>query len=99
MKLPDYRQGTVQPTVKIGHKIYKLEYVDNLKDLGDCDPDELRIRIRTNLPEAIRRSTILHEILHACWNYVGLPEDIEERTIDALDDILFQALHDNPDLY
>lgn len=81
--------------LKVGHKLYRVEEVEHLEDLGQCLTDETLIQIRENLPEQNYYPTLFHEMMHACWDYVGLKDDREEEIINALDDILYTAVLEN----
>lgn len=68
---------------------------------GTVDPDRLLIRVDVSAPFTLTADTLLHEILHACWNQTPLrerDEDDEERTVTALTPLLLGVLRDNPDL-
>ena len=54
-------------------------------------------------PESGIRASLLHEVVHAVWQTVGLPTNSldgynEELVINALSEILSMVLRDNPDL-
>ena len=88
--------------IKIGHRTYILEEVDHLIDdedaHGACATNRGVIQIDSNLHPDIRGVTLLHEVMHAVWDYIGLPDENEERIIGALDDALYAALKDNKDI-
>lgn len=60
---------------------------------GDSDVERLTIRVRGDLPDSVRRETILHEVMHHCWAQTPLPvmfsEEQEEQVIRALSPMLF----------
>jgi hypothetical protein len=69
---------------------------------GDCNSNDLAIRIDTHRPSSVVAETLLHETLHACWNQAGLNEqhdgDAEERAVVALAPLLLDVLQSNPTL-
>ena len=52
-----------------------------------------------DIPDNSTRSTFMHELLHACLNFIGR-EDInqDENLINGLAETLCLLYHDNPDL-
>jgi hypothetical protein len=84
--------------LKVGHKIYSIEELSPMEDLGECFTDECVIHIRAGLPDQTALPTLFHEMLHAVWDYVGLPTENEEQIINALDDTLYTACSENAPL-
>lgn len=67
--------------------------------LGETLPDQLVIRVRSDLPKSVWQETLLHEVLHAAWSLTSLPEtmgDREEEVVRALSPLLSQVvtIHD-----
>ncbi len=60
---------------------------------GDSDCERLTIRVRGDVPDSVRRETILHEVLHHIWAQTPLPvmftEEQEEQVIRALSPMLY----------
>lgn len=61
------------------------------------------IEIRAGLPAHYERNTLLHEVLHACWEHGGLnvhdrPAPTEEEAVSSLAYRLIQVLRANPAL-
>lgn len=54
------------------------------------------IYIRKDMPDDVKRETLLHEILHILYANAYLkPGDEEERIVGTLSNGLFQVLEDN----
>ena len=60
---------------------------------GDSDCERLTIRVRSDVPNSVRRETILHEVLHHIWAQTPLAvmftEEQEEQVIRALSPMLY----------
>lgn len=60
---------------------------------GDSDAERLQIRVRSDLPNSVRRETILHEVMHHMWAQTPLAvmfsEEQEEQVIRALSPMLY----------
>jgi hypothetical protein len=59
---------------------YEVVYLDDLKDvIGDCDCDNLKIRIKNGQPPSLETDTVLHEVVHAIDNAMQL--NMTERQV------------------
>ena len=70
---------------------------------GETYIDRLIIRVDGDLPPALIRETLLHEVMHAAWNMVGLhraglTNEQEEQVITALSPALTEVWRNNPEL-
>ena len=70
---------------------------------ADTLPNVLTIRIDPDRPPTAVAESLLHEILHACWDLTSLRTseqcaEIEEAAVSALSPWLLGVLRDNPDL-
>ena len=66
--------------------------------LGETLPDQLVIRVRSDLPKSVWMETLLHEVIHACWSLTSLPETMgerEEEVVRALSPLLAQTVRVN----
>ena len=65
---------------------YGYEEVDNHPDYGECDKLNRVIQIRSNQNKDQMIDTIFHELAHAIWDLMGLPEDddMEEKVCTAM---------------
>jgi len=64
---------------------------------GEFSPNELIIRINTNIKKSHIKETLLHEILHGIyWSYNIHDEDKEERIVTTIAVGLSQVFTDNP---
>lgn len=80
-------------------RIEKVEKIGN-EDLyyGEFVAHEQRIAIILKHPSKLRAAdTLLHEILHAIWNF-GHATGEEEQTVGAMATGLMQVFKDNPAL-
>ena len=67
---------------------------------GACDEASLTIAVSPGQAEDYGRSTLLHEILHACVRASSpdIDDEQEEKMVSALTGPLLGALRDNPEL-
>jgi cob(I)alamin adenosyltransferase len=66
---------------------------------GECDKANAVIRVTTIHGVDKAANTLIHEVLHACFDVAGIAdEDAEERTVTHLANALTQVIRDNPDL-
>ena len=82
----------IPAALKIGNHVYQIEtkeIVDGNRGWrGATFVDSTLIEIKKDLPESRQAQTLLHEILHACWEDSGLgrvfDDDDKERIVTAL---------------
>jgi hypothetical protein len=88
--------------VKVGGHTVSVKLCPKIPSFGQYDPRQNAIRVTTNACDAARATTLLHELLHACWATTGLwavfKTKDEEAMVRALEPVLFQVLRDNPKL-
>jgi hypothetical protein len=89
--------------LRIGYQVYKLEGHEDLGDIcGDTDCDRAVIRYTTTEEPHRMANTILHEVLHAVWEQMGLNalmnDEIQEQVCTSLANGLSQVYFQNPDL-
>ena len=73
---------------------YEVVYLDDLKDvIGDCDFDNLKIRIKNGQPFSLETDTLLHEVMHAIDNAMQL--NMTERQVYCVTTGLIATLKDN----
>ena len=94
--------------VRILGKPYKVEFVpiehiglrDNAEDpdpgMGRTSPENQEIFVRTGQPLESEQDTVLHEIIHAVEETLGL--QMNEYQVTVLATGLLAALKDNPGL-
>jgi len=61
--------------------------------MGRCNTIDCQIMIRGNMPDANRRSTILHEVLHIISAKMSL--DLSEAQVSALEAGLYPLIANN----
>ena len=96
---------TALPTVvRVGYRDYAIIEWDR-KDAassdryGECDKANAIIRVSTDYGALKAANTLLHEVLHACFDVAAIEgDDPEERTVTSLANVLAQVIRDNPDL-
>lgn len=70
--------------------------------VGQCDTALCHIIIDPEQSASQLTDTLLHEVLHACFELIGASSDIdhdtEEKLVRRLSPVLIQVLRDNPDL-
>jgi hypothetical protein len=92
----------IPSTVQVGFKTYKIIEWHAAKataanGMGECDRFSLEIRIRTDLPLQQVQNTLLHEVLHACWDIAELDRTpSEEAVVTLLSTTLLKVAQDNP---
>lgn len=92
-------------SVRVGVFEYSVE-LDSAEEIdGNCGStrNELeRIRISPVLSPGQGRSTLLHEVLHACLHFAGMRGEeeklTEEEFVTRLAPVLLMVLVDNPEL-
>ena len=75
--------------VIIGSAIYEIEFIDS-KELsqdntlyyGMCNHAEFKIKVDNTLPDAMKRATLLHEIIHAMESQYSLK--LTETTVNVI---------------
>ncbi len=78
-----------------------LDVVLQESDLAGASNGNLhRILVRSDLPSAAKKETLLHEVLHQCLFMAGQENDtkVEERIVRAMAMVLIAVLRDNPAL-
>lgn len=86
--------------VKVGHYTYRVVHIVGLSDgrelAGQVDYTTQEIRLRPGLTPAHQRETLLHEVLHAIDDFMGI--DLTEKQVGRLANGLAMVLADNPAL-
>ncbi|MDP3937667.1 MAG: hypothetical protein Q8R92_05975 [Deltaproteobacteria bacterium] len=67
---------------------------DNDPGMGRCDPETQSIFIREGQPIESEQDTVLHEVLHAVENAMGL--EVDEERVTRLATGLLAVIRDNP---
>ena len=93
----------MNPPKKIRILQYDFEVVetDALVDhRAHMDPNQLKIRIHTQLPKQLQAVLFWHEILHAIHTAGGFPDELnEERICESYSGPLTQLVRDNDYLF
>lgn len=70
--------------------------------VGQCDTSACQIVIDPDQSPTQLLDTLLHEVLHACFDLIGASSDVdhdtEEKLVRRLSPVLIQVLRDNPGL-
>jgi hypothetical protein len=105
------RKSPQKPTeLKIGHAVYSVVYDtvelnaairDHQEQLyGLTRPDQHKIIIDPDVSWYRLIETLMHEILHACWDLTNLAvhykDEQEEEIVRSLSPILVSLLQQNP---
>jgi hypothetical protein len=69
-------------------------------NIGWCEPAHLRITIDPSMNPMVQISTLVHELLHAGSDFIGLTPDpaLEESIVTRMSGIVVSMLRDNPDV-
>lgn len=82
--------------------ILKISAEDNERKLGTCDTRMCVINVDPEQADSQLRDTVLHEVLHACFDLIGAGEDIsddtEEKLVRRLSPVLMDVINKNPRL-
>ena len=98
--------------VKVGPHTYTVvvdrSAIDRLsveggdRRLGECDAQRLTITVDPDQAPSQLADTLVHELLHACFDLIGAGEDVtgdvEERLVRRLAPVVVQVVADNPRL-
>lgn len=93
--MENVRIGAIDYVIKEG----KPEDVDPTNvQLGEIQWEQATIWLREDMPDAVKRQTLMHEIVHGMLNEIG--HDVErddEGLVNGLASQLVMLLRDNPD--
>jgi len=70
---------------------WSVEETEAISDMGHCDSDNARIRLRKDLPKQMKEVTFCHELVHAILFTTG-KTDHNETEVDAQGHLLHQFL-------
>ena len=91
----------IPESVKIGGITYKVEITDRLTTGTSSDAeiafDEAVIRLTPREPQYMCQ-VLLHEIVHAVYNFLGYSEH-DEVKVDRIAQLAFSVIVDNPALF
>lgn len=104
--------ASIPTSVEVAHISYRIDHngqrARDAEVYGMCHVDRAEIVIGTSMAPAQKRDTLLHELLHALCDVMGvskggsaalLPtQDDEERFVHALSPLLLDMLRSNPEL-
>jgi len=79
--------------LKIGGKVFKVEYIKGLADYGSTDFFRQTILIKEDMTDDNKISAVLHEILEITNEANDL--DLKHQTIQTIEANLFQIFKDN----
>lgn len=68
---------------------WRVEDINHLANLGECERDTATIKLRAGLSPQIRAQTFYHELMHAVLYATGL-EDHSEKEVDLIGALLHQ---------
>lgn len=92
-------------TIKVLHVDYDLvamppDYADASNQWGDTDKSKRIIRVDTRAKPRDVAEVLLHELIHAVWEAMGIPgRPREERAVRAISTGLTTVWRDNPALH
>lgn len=90
--------------IYLGASDFEVRHMPNLDLLGETQSDDAIIYIRNKQGAAIKRDTLLHEVLHAIFFLSGLFKTVdmakeeEEKIVVTITPWILAALRDNPAL-
>ena len=88
--------------IKIGGKVYEVEITDKLwlgaaNVSAEIDYTDLVIRV-SNAARGKMEADFLHEVVHGIADAMGY-RNHNEREIDAMAQMLYQIIQDNPEMF
>lgn len=95
--------ASLPKTVMVGYRPYSIEawpsqLATAAERYGECDRMNGIIRLRVDTPIQTTANTLLHEVMHACYENGAVGTADEEKTVTILTNQLCQVIRDNPDL-
>jgi|LakMenE18May11ns_1017448.scaffolds.fasta_scaffold8859996_1 hypothetical protein len=70
--------------------------------VGECNNEQLTITLDPSLAPSMLQETLLHEILHAAFHFIGASEDVDDKTEEKLvlrlSPVLMGIMKSNPKL-
>ena len=90
--------------IKVAGHVYKIQlmnkaWANDASRWGQCDCDEMIIRLAKGMRGSRRAETLLHEVLHAVYNVYNVGSArTEEDIVTLLSTGLHQVLVDCPEL-
>jgi len=86
--------------VKVLGQTLTINYVSGApleeNDLGECSVDSLTISVRDGLPPEKERLVLIHELVHAIEDVLGLK--LKEKQVEGLETGIYALIRDNPSL-
>lgn len=83
-------------TIRVIGKKFTVVFGDS-PDRGSCEATKQKITILHDMPADEERDTLLHEVLHAIEEAMGL--DMPDRHIRLLATGLYAVFRDNPEFF
>ena len=84
--------------IKVAGIDYQIQEVEEIDDdpsmMGCCIYQKSTIKIKSNMSDDKKEQTLVHEMLHACFNEAGFDEQ-DEDVVNRLGIVLYQVLKDN----
>lgn len=103
MKQASNLQTTMKKTITICGRVWSVvpgegEHQEGRR--GATFKELQEIRINPSLHPDLKETTLIHEILHACADFVGVEDEklSEEDWIKRISPVLTRVLKDNPNL-
>ncbi|CAM3730299.1 hypothetical protein MEZE111188_05645 [Mesobacillus zeae] len=81
----------------VEYKVVEVENViidGSVNYAGSCSYSASKIEILNSLSETKKEQTLVHEMLHACFNEAGFNEQ-DEDVVNRVSIVLYQVLKDN----
>lgn len=106
----DIDPGAIPTRILLGPHVWRVltdpdtsAYLSHCADRGTTDAQSLTIRVEASTQAAdSAANTLLHELLHACWETSGLAvhdaNDHQEQVIASLAPQVLHLLRANPEL-
>ena len=90
-------------SIKIGNKIYLVEYKDNLRDLslnGQLIFQRSVVEVQSNLEPQLEQEILAHEAVYGMLEFIGEGKKGEnEESVQRITNGLLMLIKDNPELF
>ncbi len=84
----------IPQTLKIGGHVWQVVFKKMDDKLGDTDWNTATITIDDSLPQSMKESAFIHEIMHCCNSTLG-DTDFGHSLLDSLAEQIYQVMSDN----
>ena len=100
--MDNHWSASIPRSVKVGYRIYSIEVFEAMgarSQLGEHLPWAHQIKIYKDQPASEAANTLVHEIMHACYDIFGVRTgDKEERLVETVANAISTVWIDSPEV-